>query len=134
MKEITKKWIDFAEADLDAANILFNGSSSKKRVYQICVLHCHQAVEKILKSYLIEQDIIPPRIHNLLRLKEIIGIKFDEKNTKFLEQLNPHYQPPRYPDLVYKNSIRKIYNKNIAKKYLIDTKNFLLWLKKEIKK
>jgi HEPN domain-containing protein len=45
MKEISKKWFEFARQDLKDAEILLKNRSSKE-----CLWHCHQAIEKILKE------------------------------------------------------------------------------------
>ena len=53
MKSITKKWLDFARADLEGAKVLLR-SGETHWSYQLCVLHCHQAIEKILKTVIVE--------------------------------------------------------------------------------
>ncbi len=46
MKIIVEKWLNFAKADLEAAEILVTHPKSHYS-YQLAVLHCHQSIEKI---------------------------------------------------------------------------------------
>jgi HEPN domain-containing protein len=57
-----------AEDDFDSANIL--NESAKKHNEIICYL-CAQAVEKYLKGYLVYNDFVPERTHNLIYLNSI---------------------------------------------------------------
>ncbi|MDR1176767.1 MAG: HEPN domain-containing protein [Treponema sp.] len=63
-----KEWFILADDDFDSANILSN--AVKKHNEIICYL-CAQAVEKYLKGYLIYNDIVPERTHNLIFLNSI---------------------------------------------------------------
>jgi HEPN domain-containing protein len=60
--EDVKEWINIADNDFDSAQIL-NGAV-RKHFEVICYL-CAQATEKYLKGYLISNDIVPERTHNL---------------------------------------------------------------------
>ena len=57
-----KEWLQFADDDFYSAQIL---NESVRKPYEIICYHCAQAVEKYLKGYLIYNDIVPQRTHNL---------------------------------------------------------------------
>ncbi|NJD01515.1 MAG: HEPN domain-containing protein [Ruminiclostridium sp.] len=59
---IVKLWHDFANDDLVTAKYLLNLYPLKLEI--ICY-HCQQSAEKILKGFLIDKDIEPPRTHDL---------------------------------------------------------------------
>ena len=63
-----KEWLIIADNDFDSANIL--NDAVRKHNEVICYL-CAQAAEKYLKGYLIYNDIIPERTHNLYYLNTI---------------------------------------------------------------
>ena len=58
-KEISKKWFEFAARDLRDAEILF-----KNKSYKGCILHCHQTLEKYLKSVIVENNKLMAIISN----------------------------------------------------------------------
>ena len=130
MKKVTKKWLDFARADLEAAEVLLN-SGKTHWSYQLCVLHCHQAIEKILKTIIINQGKEIKRIHDLIILLGDSNVKLPKNLQEYIDELNPHYQRPRYPDIPYKGPVFQ-YNKEIAEYHFNKTKTLFLWLTKEL--
>ncbi|MCK4781856.1 HEPN domain-containing protein [Candidatus Parcubacteria bacterium] len=92
---LTKKWIIKSQNDLESAKILYreNGPTDS-----LC-FHCHQAVEKILKGFLVFHKKEFPKIHDLILLLKLCE-KID-KNFKTLEKeasfLNRYYIEARYP-------------------------------------
>ena len=125
MKNITKKWIEFAEKDLEVASDLL-----EKRHWQYCVLFCHQAIEKILKANVIKRGKTPRKIHDLASLLGDIEIKAPLHVISVIETLNPHYMPPRYPDIASK--MKFVYTKEIAGNLLNSTKEIFQWLKDKL--
>lgn len=132
MKEITKKWLDFARADLEAAEVLYE-SGKTHWSDQLCVYHCHQCVEKILKTVIIKKGNQPKRIHDLISLLEESDAKLPKHLQEYIKELNPHYQLPRYPDMPARGPVFK-YDKKAAEYHIKKTKEILLWLKKSILK
>jgi HEPN domain-containing protein len=59
---IVKDWLDFARKDISSAKYLLNMRPAPREI--ICY-HCEQASEKVLKGYLIQHDVEPPRTHDL---------------------------------------------------------------------
>jgi len=63
-----KEWFMIADDDFDSAKIL-NDAVKKHR--EIICYHCSQAIEKYLKGYLVYNDIVPERTHNLYYLNTV---------------------------------------------------------------
>ncbi len=90
MKKLTKKWLDFARADLEAAEVLLkSGKTHWSR--QLSVLHCHQAIEKILKTVIISNGDEVKKVHNLIFLLNESKLKVPQEFKQYIEELNPHY-------------------------------------------
>lgn len=130
MKEITKKWLEFAKGDLKGAEVLLK-SGKTQWTDQLCVLHCHQAMEKLLKSVIVEKGKKIKRIHDLIILLEDSQLELPKEFRDYIDRLNPHYQPSRYPDIPYKGPILR-YSKKIAKEHFYKTKEVFLWIEKKL--
>ena len=93
---IVKEWLDFAKQDLKSAKFLLDMCPLPLEI--IC-FHCQQATEKILKGYLIYQDIESPRTHDLRLLCKMcadIDETFDEISQSCIN-LTAYGVQPRYP-------------------------------------
>lgn len=128
MNKLLEKWYKYAKADLEAAEILVAHPKSHYSC-QLSVLHCHQAIEKILKTLIISQSHEPKRTHNLIFLFQESKIGLPKELIEYIEKLNPHYQPARYPDIPYKGPTLK-YNIKIAKEHLSKTKKLFKCIEK----
>lgn len=105
MNAITLKWREYAKADLEAAEVLTK-SGKTNYSYQLAILHCHQALEKILKTGTVSKNEVPKRIHDLVKLAQDADIKIPERFLK--------------------------YDLNKAKYHLGKTKELFRWLEKKI--
>lgn len=85
-------WIESAENDLLAATNLFNAGN-----YSWCLFIGHLVLEKALKALYVKkfEDSVPPKIHNLTRLSEIIGVKPDFEIEIFLAAANKFHLEAR---------------------------------------
>ena len=96
MKDITKSMLQFAKQDLLAAEKL----SDHEMLGNMVLFHCQQSIEKLLKAHLEENDIKIPKIHNLIRLYNLLT-EIIKKNYDFvielLEELDSVYIDSRYP-------------------------------------
>ena len=95
MRKQAKIWLSFAETDLLTAEKLLND----ERLTQSVAFHCHQAIEKSFKAILENKMINIPRIHDLIRLYNLIeesGIELDIEKDLLL-QVNDVYIDSRYP-------------------------------------
>jgi len=70
IQDFVQEWLDKAEADLEAAEIL---AASAMRDYFTCAFHCQQACEKFLKAYLIRHQIEFRKTHDLGKILELAG-------------------------------------------------------------
>lgn len=88
-------WLRAAQADLAAVRSL-----TRDQNFLPACFHAHQAVEKSLKAYLVAQDILFPKSHNLSELLKLC----QERQPGFTvfttaaRWLNGFYLPARYPD------------------------------------
>lgn len=130
MKEIIKKWLQFAKGDLEAAEVLLK-SAKTNWSYQLCVLHCHQAIEKILKAAIIEKGQEIRKIHDLVKLLTDSGLKITPQFEEYIKELNSHYQPPRYPDIPQRGPIFR-YDRKFAQYHFNKTKEIFLWIQKKL--
>ena len=62
------EWYRMADNDFDSAEWL---NKAVQKHYEIICYHCSQATEKYLKGYLIYNDIIPPKTHDLIFLHNL---------------------------------------------------------------
>ena len=127
IEEHMKYWLDSASNDLDAANSLF---SSEK--YDWCLFVGHLVLEKILKACYVlnNENAIPPKTHNLLKLADSADIELSKEQIIFLDEVNDFNLEVRYPE--YKGEFYKLCTKEFAEKYFHEIEEFALWLKSQI--
>ncbi len=130
MKDITKKWLEFVDGDQKAAWVQFEYGEKRGNSYQIAIFHSHQAVEKMLNAIFGEQGKEIIKIHNLVRLLALTNFTLPVNIRIALEDLNPHYLPPRYPELEFKPGFTFSYSAESVKKVLLATDEIILCLKK----
>jgi HEPN domain-containing protein len=97
--ELIFKWILFAENDLKVAKILFEENNFQ--FYQIIMFHSQQAVEKMIKAFLINHDIEFKKIHNLNKLLSMIEHieGFDVGAYDYIDIFNKFSVEVRYPEM-----------------------------------
>jgi len=98
-RELIFKWILFAENDLKVAQILFDENNFQ--FYQIIIFHTQQAVEKMIKAFMINHDIAFKKIHNLNKLLSMIEHieGFEEGAYDYIDIFNKFSVEVRYPDM-----------------------------------
>ena len=92
-----KEWYRMADNDFDSAILL---NEAVRRHYEIICYHCAQSVEKYLKGYLIYQNVIPIKTHDLVLLNNLC-IEHDVgfRNISFeCNILNRFTNDIRYPN------------------------------------
>jgi len=87
MKRETEEWLKIAQEDLDAAKCLLN-----EGLYRMVCYHCQQAVEKVLKAILTEQEVDFKRTHNIIDLKNAVlstgyETEISEEDAVFLNSI-----------------------------------------------
>jgi HEPN domain-containing protein len=65
--DLVREWFEIASVDLQVAAHLYETTHSKP--LEIICYHCQQAVEKVLKGFLTNEEIEPPYIHDLEKLR-----------------------------------------------------------------
>lgn len=124
--------MDYADGDLHAAKVQFEHGHKLGSSFQIATFHCHQAVEKMLKAALAEQGKETLKIHNLVRLAVLTELKFPVQLQHFIEDLNPHYLPLRYPDFAFAPTFSFTYNRKNVIVIIRQTKKLFVWLKNKL--
>lgn len=96
-RKLVEEWIYKAEEDFESA--VYLAKKDKKAVPDSVCFHCQQCIEKYLKAFLISNDIEPPGIHDLQRLRAIcseVDESFQEVSGE-LDILNAYAVNFRYP-------------------------------------
>ena len=81
--EVLKKWLIKAIEDFNAAKYIVDLSDEKILTSIVC-FHCQQAVEKLLKAYLVAKKIDFAKTHNLEILLKLC-IDLDKSLRTFLQ-------------------------------------------------
>ena len=94
----TLQWYSFAKMDMDAATTL--NTHMHPRPLEIICYHAEQCAEKMLKGFLVDNGILPPKTHNLPLLCDMcieIEPRFSELSD-ICDFLTAFGVQPRYPD------------------------------------
>ena len=116
----SNEWLFYARSDLASAELIFQGSEN----FHIVVYHSHQAVEKILKRFLLIKMGQFPFNHDLLRLLELATqFRSTDEYIEDLSFLMLIYSGTRYPkgDRISRQEAGQ--SLNIAKRMLADFSN-----------
>ncbi len=70
MNGTVREWLDKAEGDYLTAHREFEAADSPN--YDAVCFHGQQCIEKLMKAIMIHNKVVPPRIHNLARLAELL--------------------------------------------------------------
>jgi HEPN domain-containing protein len=94
MKPSTRQWLDFAKADLiNCERIIYD-----EFLTAIVAFHSQQVVEKCFKAIIDEKNLDIPRIHNLVRLYQVVeGFLKNPIEIRELMALDSVYTSSRYP-------------------------------------
>jgi HEPN domain-containing protein len=123
----TRKQVDYwktsADEDFSAAQSLLEKGHLRHSLF-----FAHLAIEKMLKAHVaVKTSDLPPRIHNLVRLAEIAGLRLDTKKTELLYEFGVYQLEGRYPD-----SEQIMLDLQTAKSELLKAKELLEWLKTQL--
>jgi HEPN domain-containing protein len=115
-------WKEGSLHDLESAEAIF-----RSQKYDWCLFVGHLALEKILKAVFVDKNDnnIPPKTHNLIRLAEFSGIELNDDQKFELDTINDFSIQTRYPD--YKASFYKKCNEGYAGTHLQKIKEFHAW-------
>ncbi len=120
-----KYWIEHASEDLISAKVMLDAGR-----YTWCAFICQQSLEKLLKAgYVKKEKRIPPYIHKLERLLELLSLQPPQTLLETLILIDKYYIIARYPS--YKTSV-EIKTKQVATEIYQKTKEIYQWLQKEM--
>ena len=112
--------------DLPVADSLY-----AKKHFSWCLFIGHLVVEKVLKAiYVRDNNKVPPKTHNLIRLAQSTTLTFTEDKMIQLDRINDFNMEARYPD--DKLSFYKICSEDFTKENLDIIKEMYYWLKSQI--
>ncbi|HNS22245.1 MAG TPA: HEPN domain-containing protein [Sedimentisphaerales bacterium] len=92
--------------------------------YRHGLFFAHLALEKMLKGLICRRTHdVPPKIHNLIRLSELTGLKPDVRQTRTLAAMNQFNLEGRYPEF-YASQV----SSEKAAEYIAHAQEVLTWL------
>jgi len=122
MGETEQGWIDQARYDLETARAMLASGR-----YLYVLFCCQQAVEKALKAVIVRRTgVLPPRVHNLLRLTEAAGAGLDREQARFLGELSAYYIQTRYPEGI--KTAGSTITQGLAEEVLGKTEQSVTWV------
>ncbi|MBM4121926.1 MAG: HEPN domain-containing protein [Nitrospira sp.] len=117
-----QRWVELAAYNLATAEAMLASGR-----YLYVLFCCQQAIEKRLKALLTDRTgEFPPRTHDLVKLAQAAKISLPEDQDLFLRELTKYYVGTRYPEEV--SLLATEATREIASRYLSQTKEFLEWL------
>ena len=121
-------WIQSADRDLETAETLF---ASKR--YDWCLFIAHLVLEKGLKAVYVRDNnnSIPPRIHNLVKLAEKTSLTLSDEQKLFFDKVSDFNLEVRYPD--YRNEFYRECTMEYAETNFTKIKEHYQWLKSLLK-
>lgn len=121
-------WLNSADHDLETAESLF---SAKK--FDWCLFLGHLVLEKALKAFYVKdnENRLPPKTHNLLKLAEETTIPLNDDVKLFLDEVNDFNLEVRYPE--YKQEFYKTCTEKFAEEYFKKIKEHYQWIKSLLK-
>ena len=126
MEPETKIWYKLARDDYKNALLLW-----KNRRYGATVFFCQQAVEKILKAYIVEyKNKVPTKTHRIEVLVKDADLNLQEIDEPDVAELSKAYIRVRYPDLSKHYYTRK----DRVEPLLKMTREVYQWVKNKFKK
>lgn len=94
--EIINEWFDKADEDILAAEVVIEASPL---LYDVSAFHSQQAAEKYLKAFIVFNEIMPPKVHNVKELIDIaICYDIEFEKLRGAETLSKFAVRSRYPD------------------------------------
>ncbi len=126
-EEHIEYWIKTAEHDLDAMQGIFDAGK-----YDWDLFVRHLVLEKILKALWVKdnEDNVPPKIHDLVRLANESKLNLSDIEKEFLLEVNDFNLEVRYLDyrLDFHKKCTKEFQKNISQKL----KSIIMYSKKDL--
>jgi len=127
IEEHIKYWAESADHDLDSAESLFVAGK-----YDWSLFIGHLVLEKILKALYVQdnQNQLPPKTHNLVKLAENTNIVLSADQNFFLDEVNDFNLEVRYPE--YRREFYKKCTQDFAEPYFVRIKEMFQWIKSHL--
>ena len=123
VKEKVKFWAEEARQSLKVADDLFG-----LKHYLETLFYCHLALERLLKSKVVEATQKDPLYtHDLVKLSEKANLKLTDEQIMQLAKINTYNIRTRYQD--YKLSLYKQATQEFTKNEIVQTKKLFSKLK-----
>lgn len=128
IQEHIQHWLDSADDDLDTAEKLFAVEK-----YDWCLFIGHLVLEKALKAHYVHdnENQMPPRIHNLLKLAKETRLVLTEEQALFLNEVSDFNLEVRYPQ--YKREFREKCTREFCETRFTRIKEYHQWLTSQIR-
>jgi len=128
IEEHIQYWMDCAADDLDTAEKLFAVEK-----FDWCLFLGHLVLEKVLKAHYVQDNDnqMPPRIHNLLKLAKKTRLPLDQELVIFLDEVSDFNLEVRYPE--YKKEFKRKCTGEFCQTKFSKIKEHYQWLKSQIK-
>ncbi len=125
MKKETKEWLNIAKEDREVAEMTW-----KTKRYVYAIMFWQQAVEKIIKAYIVEEiNVLPRKTHDIDQLLQQAKLNIKELDLKDTKELTRAFMRTRYEDLS-----RKYYSDKKKVEPLIKQAQIIyLWIEKILK-
>ncbi|MBN2108095.1 MAG: HEPN domain-containing protein [Deltaproteobacteria bacterium] len=126
--EHIKYWLESAQYDFETAQSLF-----QNKKFSWTLFLGHLVLEKILKAKYVQDNDnqVPPKLHDLVRLSELTKLTLTEEQKLFLDEVNDFNLEARYPD--YKQSFYKKCTEDFTAGYFKKIEEYYQWLKFQLK-
>jgi len=124
ISEHIQYWLNSSEHDLEPSESLFVAGK-----FDWCLFLGHLVLEKALKAFYVKdnENRLPPKTHNLLKLAEKTTIPLNSEVKLFLDEVNDFNLVVRYPE--YKQEFYKTCTKEFAEEYFKKIKEHHKWMK-----
>ena len=126
LSEHIKYWQELAQRDYPVMENLFENSH-----YMWSLYIGHLILEKVIKArYIFDNETIPPKTHDLVKLIKSTKLNVSEDNLIFLNKVNDFNIETRYTD--FKSKLYNECNKEFTEINLNKIKEIYQWIKTTI--
>lgn len=125
MKKEAREWSQIAKDDRGIAIEMWK---TKRNIY--AVMFWQQAVEKIIKAYIVESvDILPKKTHDLEILLKQAKLDITELPFTNVKELSLAFTRTRYEDLSRKHYMKR----SVVEPLVMMAEGLYLWIEKQLK-
>lgn len=120
-------WMDLAEYDIETARAMLQTDR-----YLYVGFMCHQSIEKALKAVIAKNDVLPPKIHGLMKLAQLADVYeiMNDNHKDLIDTLDPLNIAARYPE--QKDKLSSTLTSERCKIILKETEDLLCWIQQQL--